>query len=164
MRTSTITLGVAVFALAAATTAGATAPTTIRQSVSPPPFAHYLQCPGFWVDGEFHIDRTTTTFYDQSDQPIRTVQHVHADGTLSNPLTGKSLSDSGVFNVTVDLLTGERTIDGRVSKATSPGEGVVYEAVGRLVFAPDGTVAFEAGPHDDADNDYGDLCNYLAAP
>jgi hypothetical protein len=163
MRTSTITLVVA-FALAAATTAAATAPTTVRQSVSPPPFTHYLQCPGFWVDGEFHIDRTTTTFYEQSGQPIRTVQHVRADGTLSNPLTGKSLSDSGVFKVTVDLLTGERTIDGRVSKATSPGVGVVYQSVGRLVLEPDGTVSFEAGEHDDVDNDYGDLCSYLAAP
>ena len=47
--------------------------------------------------------------------------------------------------------------------ATSPGEGVVYQAVGRIAFEPDGSV-IEAGPHDDADGSYDALCNYLASP
>jgi hypothetical protein len=86
-----------------------------------------------------------------------------SDGTLSNPLTGKSINDSGDFKVTVDLVTGERTIDGNLSTATISGGGAIYHAVGRLAFEPDGSV-FEAGPHDDADNNLGALCGYLASP
>ena len=160
MRTITITCAFAAVALAAAATAGATAPTTTGQSF-PRSIPHYLACPGFWIDGEFQIDQTTTTFFDGDGAAIKTVRHVHSDGTLSNPLTGKSLADSGDFKVTVDLVTGERTIDGNVNTATIPGGGVIYHAVGRLAFETDGSI-FEAGPHDDADNNYGDLCSYLA--
>ena len=64
--------------------------------------------------------------------------------------------------MTVDLVTGERTLDGKVNMATAPGTGVIYQAVGRLAFLnPDGSI-FEAGPHDDADNTFGALCDYLA--
>ncbi len=161
MRSITITFALVVFALAAAATAGATAPTTTHTSLHRS-FPNYLPCPGFAIDGEFNIDRTTTVFYDASGTAVRTVQHIHADGTLSNPLSGKSIADSGDFKVTVDLATGERTMEGMDSKATSPGQGVIYEAVGRLAFEADGTV-FEAGPHNDVDNNYGNLCSYLAA-
>ena len=162
MRKLTITCASAVLALAAAATAAATPPTkthvTVLRSIP-----NYLPCPGFAVRGEFLIDRTTTTFYDGTGTPIRTVQHVHADATLSNPLTGKSLPDSSDFKITTDLATGERSFDGKVNVATSPGEGVVYQAVGRIVFEPDGSV-IEDGPHDDADGSFDVLCNYLASP
>jgi hypothetical protein len=160
MRKLIITAAFAVLALAAGGTAGATAPTTIQESF-PRPIPHYLPCPGFDVRGDFQIDRTTTTFYDNAGTAIRRVQHVHADGILSNPLTGKSVADSGDFKVTVDLLTGERVLEGKVNTATVPGVGVVYHAVGRLAFEADGSV-FEAGPHDDADGTFGALCDYLA--
>ena len=160
MRKLTITAAFAVLALAAGGTAGATAPTTIHESF-PRPIPHYLPCPGFDVRGDFEIDRTTTTFFDQTGTPIRRVQHVHADGTLSNPLTGRSVADSGDFKVTFDLVTGERVLEGKVNTATVPGAGVVYHAVGRLAVEADGSVV-ESGPHDDADGTYGALCDYLA--
>ena len=160
MRKLTITSAFAVFALAAAGTAGATAPTTTHTSFHRS-IPNYLPCPGFTIRGEFDIDRTTTTFFGDAGTAIRTVQHVHADGTLSNPLTGKSLADSGDFKITVDLTTGERNIVGNLNTATIPGGGVIFHAVGRLAFEPDGSI-FEAGPHDDADNNFGSLCDYLA--
>ena len=79
---------------------------------------------------------------------------------LSNPLTGKSLPDSGRFTLRIDLVTGTRTTDGRLRVDTAPGEGVVLQVVGRVVFYPDGTI-FEAGPHDDLDGNLGALCAYL---
>lgn len=160
MRTITIICALAVVALGGAATAGATPPTTSHQSF-PRSIPHYLTCAGFWIDGEFEIDQTTTIFYGADGTPIRVVRHVHSDGTLSNPLTGRSIADTGNFNVTIDLTTGERTIDGNLNTATIPGGGVIYHSVGRLAFEPDGNV-FEAGPHDDADNNYSDLCSYLA--
>lgn len=160
MRKLAITTAFAVLALTAAATAAANAPTTTHRAfhLSNP---HYLPCPGFWVDGEFDIDRTTTTFSDEAGVPIRTVTHIQSRGTLSNPLNGRSLADSADFKVTVDLVSGERTLDGKVNIATAPGEGVVYQAVGRLAFNPDGSI-FEAGQHDDADGTFGALCSYLA--
>jgi hypothetical protein len=158
----TIVASSAVLALAAAGTAGATAPTTIHQSF-PRSIPHYLACPGFWIDGEFQIERTTTTFYDQAGTAVRTVSHVRSEGTLSNPLNGTSIADSGDFKITVDLLTGERTQDGRGSLATAPGGGVIYQSVGHLVFNPDGSIS-EGGPHDDIDGNYGALCSYLTGP
>jgi hypothetical protein len=163
MRTLTIAISFAVLALAAAGTAGATAPTTTHASF-PRSLPHYLPCTGFWIDGEFQIDRTTTTFYDQAGTPIRTVSHVRSEGTLSNPLTGTSIADSGDFKITIDLLTGERTGDGKGSVATAPGVGVIYQSVGHLVFNPDGSISAEGGPHDDIDGNYDALCSYLTGP
>ena len=162
MRKLTIVTSLAVLALAAAGTAGATAPTTVHQSF-PRSIPHYLQCPGFWIDGEFQIDRTTTTFYDQAGTAVRTVSHVRSEGTLSNPLTGKSIADTGDFKITFDLLAGERTTDGASSVATAPGLGVIYHSTGHLVFNPDGSIS-EGGPHDDIDGNYGALCSYLTGP
>jgi hypothetical protein len=160
MRQLTTISALACIALAGPAAARATTPTTTdtatRRSIP-----NYLPCPGFQIHAEFDLDRTTTTFYDSDGTAIRMAQHVHADGTLSNPLTGKTLADSGDFKVIVDLITGQRTIDGKINAATAPGAGVVYQAVGRLAFDPDGAI-FEAGPHDDADNDFGALCAYLA--
>ena len=149
-------------ALAVAGTASATPPTTTEVSFhrSLPSF---LACPSFLVHGEFDITRRTTTFYDEAGIPIRIVTHVHFTGMLSNPLTGKSLPDSGRFTVTTDLVTGTRTFDGKLRVDTAPGEGVVFQEVGRVVFYPDGTI-FEAGPHDDLDGNLGALCTYLGTP
>jgi hypothetical protein len=163
MRTLTIAISFAVLALAAAGTAGATAPTTTHASF-PRSLPHYLPCTGFWIDGEFQIDRTTTTFYDQAGTPIRTVSHVRSEGTLSNPLTGTSIPDTGDFKITVDLLTGERTQDGNNSMATAPGGGVIYQSTGHLTFNPDGSIAEEGGPHDDIDGNFDALCSYLTGP
>jgi len=162
MHKLTIGFAAAVVALVGAATAAATPPTTTSASIHRS-FPHYLACDGFWIDGEFDLQRTTTTFYDDQGTPVRIVSHVHADGTLSNPLTGKSLPDSGDFKVTVDLATSETTTEGKTNVATSPGDGVVYQVVGRLVLSS-GEIVFEAGPHDDADGTYDALCSYLASP
>ncbi len=160
MRRFTITLAFAVLALGVAMPAAATAPdttqTTLHRSIP-----NFLACPSFVVHGEFDIDRTTTTFYDQAGTPIRTVQRVRTTGTLSNPLTGKSLPDVGDFKITTDLLAGTRTFTGKLRVDTAPGVGVVFQVVGKLVFDADGSVDFEAGPHDDLDGNLDGLCSYL---
>lgn len=158
----TICTALALVALIGATTAGATAPTTTHVSLHRS-FPHYLACDGFWIDGEFDLDRTTTTFYDNDGVAIRRMSHVHAEGTVGNPLTGKFAPDSGDFKVTVDLATGTSTTEGKTNVATIPGEGIVYQVVGRLVVSS-GDVVFESGQHDDVDGTYGDLCSYLASP
>jgi hypothetical protein len=158
MRRLTLAVAAVASALAVPGVASATPPTTTEVSLhrSVP---NFLACPSFLVHGEFDITRRTTTFYDDSGIPIRIVNHVAAIGVLSNPLTGKSLPDSTRFTMTTDLVTGTRTFDGRLRVDTAPGEGVVFQVVGRVVFYPDGTI-FEAGPHDDL----GAICTYLGTP
>ena len=149
-----------VAAMAIAATASATPPTIVRDSLHRT-FPTFYVCPGFNARGEFDIDRSTTTFYDQVGAPVRVVLHIHSEGTISNPLNGVNLPDSSDFTTTTDLVTGERTINGRMRVDTAPGEGHVIQVVGHLVFEPDGTI-FEGGPHDDLDGHLDDLCGYLA--
>ena len=143
-------------------TVAAAAPSTIEVSFhSSQP--HFLTCPGFAVDGEFDVTRRITTYFDAAGNPIRIVAHVTGTGTMSNPLAGKSLPDENHFTVTTDLVTGTRTFTGDVRVDTAPGVGLVFQAVGRLVLGPDGSVQFEAAPHDDLDGNLGPLCAYLAS-
>jgi hypothetical protein len=138
----------------------AAAPSTIEVSFhSSQP--HFLSCPGFAVDGEIDVTRRITTYFDEAGNPIRIVAHVTGRGTLSNPLTGTSLPDENHFTVTTDLVAGTRTFAGNVRVDTAPGVGLVFQAVGRLVFGPDGSVQFEAAPHDDLDGNLSTLCGYL---
>lgn len=122
---------------------------------------HFLSCPGFAVDLEIDVTRRITTFVDSAGNPIKIVAHVTSGGTMSNAITGKSVPDASNFTVTTDLVTGTRTFTGAVRVDTAPGVGVVFQAVGRVVFGPDGSLLFEAGPHDDLDGNLGPLCAYL---
>ena len=138
----------------------AAAPTTVEVSLhSSQP--NFLACPGFAVHAEIDVSRRITTFYDAAGAPIRIVFHVTGIGTLSNPLTGKSLPDEGHFTRTTDLVAGTTTFSGSLRVDTAPGFGAVYQVVGRITFGPDGSLQFEAGPHDDLDGNLGAICAYL---
>jgi hypothetical protein len=162
MRKLVIVAALAVAALVAAGTAGATPPTTTTVSLHRS-FPHYLACPGFWIDGEFNIQKTTTTYYDIQGNPLRTIAHVLTQGTLADPLTGTSVPDWGDFTVATDLATNTTTTVGITNIATSPDGTVLYQVLGLLVVRS-GAVVFEVGPHDDIDGTYGALCSYLASP
>jgi hypothetical protein len=167
MKTLSIVFLSAAALLVASSSASAMAPTTTVESFhrSIPSF---LSCPGFAIHGEFDITRRTTTFYDDAGTPVRIVRHIDSTGTLSNPLTGKTLTDAGNFIVTVDLDAGTTAYAGQLRVDTAPGEGVVFQVVGRVVFALEGT--FTGGQFDDPPPgsglapDLNALCGYLADP
>jgi hypothetical protein len=144
-------------------TAAAVQPTTTTQQLhrSSP---HFLSCPGFDVVAEFDLTRVSTTFYDSDGNPIRIARHLSYAGSLSNPLTTKSLPDEGNVLVTIDLVAGTTTFDGKGRVDTVPGLGVIFHVSGRMMFDAEGDLVFEAGPHDDLDNNLGRLCSYLAGP
>ena len=157
-----LAIGGAVVAVALSIgTVAAAAPTTVDVSMhsSQPQF---LTCPDFAVHLEIDVNRRITTFYDAAGAPIRIVLHVTGTGTLSNPLTGKSLPDEGHFTRTIDLVTGTTTFSGALRVDTAPGVGVLFRAVGRITIGSDGSIQFEAGPHDDLDGNLGPLCASLA--
>jgi hypothetical protein len=149
-------------ALAVAATASATPPTTTEVSLhrSLPSF---LACPSFLVHGEFDITRIVFTFYDSNGTPIRTVTHVHFEGTLTNAATGKTLADKGNQIITTDLLTGEVIVVGPSRVDTAPGEGVVFAQVGRVV-RENGQVVEIDGRNDILEGNLSALCAYLGTP
>ena len=149
--------------LAFAAVASADAPTIVQQTLHRS-IPNFVQCPGFTVVGEFDVDRTVMTFVDQNGTPIRRVIHVHFVGTLTNTSSGKSIPDEGNQVITIDLLTGTTTVDGRVRVDTVPGEGVILAQVGRVVTDAQGNVLFVAGQQDFVTRDFADFCAFMAAP
>jgi hypothetical protein len=79
MRTLTLAVATVATALAVAGTASATPPTTTEVSLHRS-LPNFLACPSFFVHGEFDITRRTTTFYDGSGIPIRSMMHVDFTG------------------------------------------------------------------------------------
>ena len=147
--------------LIAAPTAGAVPPTAIEQTfhrLAP----RFIDCGSFTVSGEWDVTRLNTIFYDSSGMPVRQTFHVHFSGTLTNNATGKSIPDTGNQNVTLDLLTGEGVVDGRVRVDTIPGEGVVLAQVGRVV-TENGVPIFIAGQQAFAEHDLGGFCAFMAS-
>ena len=90
--------------------------------------------------------------------------HVHFVGMLTNTSSGKSIPDEGNQIVTIDLVTGTVTVDGRVRVDTIPGEGVILAQVGRVVTDAQGNILFIAGQQDFATQNLSDFCSFMAAP
>jgi hypothetical protein len=88
--------------------------------------------------------------YDANGNLVRRVRHDHDAGRFSNPVTGASVPYTysvestdvyaipGDFGSSTLTMTGEMVIHG-------PGRPVLIGA-GRTVYAPDGTIEFQAGP------------------
>jgi hypothetical protein len=105
--------------------------------------------PGADVMGVFEESVTVTTFYD-NDGNVRDIKvQIHFLGELTRLDTGNSLSDPGYFTEWIDPDTGEITHNGLVFAWTVPGQGMIFQATGRIVFSADfEDVLFVAGPHD----------------
>ncbi len=112
-----------------------------------------VSCGSFQVLQSNTFTRRFTIFYNQAGNATQEVFHVRAVGTLSNSVTGKSVPFEGAWTSTLtfatpgDFSTVTLTVTGQVYTVTLPGSGLILHDVGRVVVAPDGTITFEAGPH-----------------
>jgi hypothetical protein len=123
----------------------------------------FVTCSGFNVIGDFSVERHDVTFFDSSGTPIKMVIHAHFVGTLTNSVTGKSLSDDGSRIITFDLLNTTVTNTGLNLKVVVPGQGIIVIDVGRIVRDAAGNITFEAGPHDFVNTALqGPLCSALS--
>jgi hypothetical protein len=139
-------LGVGFFA----SPAGAVAPEIIHlpeESGSEPGF---VQCDGFAIDlaGTENVD--FIVFRDQSGQVVRVMRRARIVETYTNTVTGKTVTNRGVFkdtNTRIDDTEQFRhTVVGFDFIATYPGEGLLLQSVGRKVFSIDGDeLVFSAG-------------------
>ena len=158
-----VVAALAASALALASTAAATAPTSVDESFHRS-IPNFFSCPGFTVGGEFDVSRTVTTFYDNEGVIVRQVTHVHFTGELINTATGKSIPDEGNQIVVVDRTEGTTVTLGRVRVVTVPGEGEILAQVGRVVRDATGNVIFIAGQQDFQTLNFDEFCAYMSAP
>ena len=89
--------------------------------------------------------------YDADGNLVRRVRHDRADGEVSNPLNGMTVPYAQVQNITDvlavrgDLSSATETITGEIHFRLAQGAPLLIGA-GRTIFAPDGTIEFQAGP------------------
>jgi hypothetical protein len=159
MRKLTITYAIAIFALAAAgrRSLGADDGTSFHRSIP-----NYLPCPGFTIRGEFDIDRTTTTFFGDAGTASELFNTSTPTGRSATRSPASRWRTRASFKITVDLTTGERTIVGNLNTATAPGGGDLPRSRSPRLRAGREHLR-EPEPHDDADNNFGALCDYLPA-
>jgi hypothetical protein len=91
---------------------------------------------------------------------------IHGSATLTNPITGKSVSSVNAGpNLDRGELGGAFTVVGVVVNITVPGHGTVFLEVGRLFFNPaTGEIFFEAGKHATLTGASEEFCALLADP
>jgi hypothetical protein len=105
-------------------------------------------CPGFNVTATFDPTRRITTFYNSGGIPIRRQIHAEVPRTVTNDVTGKSLPTTGVRNITIDLLTGERKSTATNVHVIVPGQGTVQLAAGLFELDPNGNLVKQVGRQD----------------
>jgi hypothetical protein len=113
-------------------------------------------CPsGVTLIETYTEDLRVITFFDEAGDPVSVQVHGNFEGVVTNPETGQSVRDPGHITRFIDLIEGTRGPVGLVYSTTVPGVGVVFHDVGRLVRdLEDGSIIFEAGPHDVLHGDY----------
>jgi hypothetical protein len=127
-----------------------------------------LSCGSFEILQSDTVTERFTIFYDQAGNVTQAVFHDRPQGTFSNSVTGTSVPFEGTENQTLtfatpgDFSTVTATFTGDIFKVTLPGSGLILHDVGRAVFAPDGTLTFEAGPHQLLNGEVQKLCAALS--
>jgi hypothetical protein len=119
-----------------------------------------VSCPGFAVIGEFDVTREITTFYDEDGTPVMRIIRGYYTGTLTNAVTGYSLTGGGVRIFHFDLVTGEEFSTGSNFFNKLPEGGVSIPGAGRFLFDAQGRVLEHSGP--DSPDEIAQLCAALA--
>jgi hypothetical protein len=131
-------------------------------------------CPqGFVVFDNARFDETAARYYNRDGYLVRRVLHdvYHRDDPVNmiyNSLTGRSLpfwadaTETDELTVPGDLGSSAATVTGNLYTVTAPGGGVVVLDVGRLAFAPDGSLLENRGPKMLFEGRTEELCAALA--
>ena len=133
-------LSVAVLAslavLVAAAPAGAVPPERVTETLDFTAPDVSFECPtGQLVLSGFTLNRTITTYFDQSGEPVRRVRHFTFEGALYSEDLSRSVPWTGHGHVVVDLVTGTLTRTG-LEVAELPGPNAIL--AGRLVLSEEG--------------------------
>jgi hypothetical protein len=117
---------------------------------------HFVVQPGdpascsFPITGDVVGRGIYQVLFDSTGSPVRVIVHSIWQGTLS--ANGKTDVEHAAQTDIADLADGTSTNVGSIHDLTF-GQGVVIHDVGILRFNADGTLAFEAGPHQGFEGD-----------
>jgi hypothetical protein len=119
-----------------------------------------LDCGSFQILDRYELSYTEKWFFDEEGNPLKLFEQVRGTDTFANSVTGKAYTMSYHNTVVVDFSTtppqGANT--GVVFRMTVPGAGAVFLDVGRLVVDRQGSIYFQAGPHQFFNGDVEALC------
>jgi hypothetical protein len=110
----------------------------------------FVQCDGFAIELAGSTKFDLIVFRDQSGEVVRVMRRGRVVETYTNTVTGKTVTNRGVFKDTFtridDTEQFRHTVVGFDFMATYPGEGLLLQSVGRKVFSVDGEeLVFSAG-------------------
>jgi hypothetical protein len=155
-------------AAALAPAAGAMPPERFGPSEGTESDPHFNQCDGFEIGGVFTNSVKGTVFFDKAGEAVRVLIRQRAEDLFTNSVSGKTVLNRGFIQVTLARIPHTddftETVVGHDFLATSPGDGIVLQDVGRIVFPMDthAVTLFQAGKHI-AEAEFGDLvCAALA--
>lgn len=159
MRSLIAIVAASVVAGIAASPGAATPPSQITNTWS---FSYTSSMCEFPVEVATTVHVVTTTFYDSTGAPVRTLTLNRAEGTLTAG-TGRVVHYDQAMNVVNDLTTNTRTSVGETSRYTGDN-GVILLGVGKVIWdgpalvfvagqSPQGFQQATSGPI---------VCNYLA--
>ena len=132
-------LGAGLLSLAVAGGAGAASP-RIFQGTFHDEFSFDIDCGTFSLredvveDGRFQV-----LFEADGITATRLVVHHHWRGVITNPATGETLGDPRDWTDFRDFAGAQR-LAGSILRVRVPGEGIVFQYTGLVIFFPDGTV------------------------
>jgi hypothetical protein len=107
-----------------------------------------IDCGSVVLTSFSEIAGMTTTYFDAAGAPIRLRFQETVDQTVTNPITGASISFTQSWVEQDDLLTGTRTISGRIMTGANTGTGVILQDAGRVVYDARGNVLSLNGNHE----------------
>jgi hypothetical protein len=110
-------------------------------------FAAEQGCDGFTDEFSGSVNVRSTTFFNASGDAVRVRSHIRVRETDTNSVTGKTIAVRQNYSSIEDLATGTIADNGAVFISTSPGEGVVIQDTGKVVFDSHDDVVKVAGPH-----------------
>src|SRR4029450_3958294 len=103
----------------------------------------------FDLVSDFPSKFRATTFSDSAGDPVRVQTHAVFLGTLTNPDTGKSVTDRDHWMTTGKPARGTSTLVGVLVHINIPAHGIVVLGAGRAVLDLEADEPlFEAGPKD----------------
>jgi hypothetical protein len=117
-----------------------------------------VSCGAFEVLTSYAGTETYQEHYNSSGLGLEATFHIVSPGTFINSATGKTITSSQYFTINADLAipgdlsTQTTTLTGALNISTGATFGLVGHDVGKITFDPNGSLLFEAGPHNSFDN------------
>jgi hypothetical protein len=111
----------------------------------------FIECDGYAIDLDTTNTVDVTVYFNGAGDVVKFLVRTRAIDTFTNTVTGKTVVNRGVFQELFTRIRGTdeftHSLTGFRFMGTSPGEGLVLQDVGRIVYSPEHEILFQAGQH-----------------